>query len=123
MIQENTTVSFFFSFTQYNGLQEAHWVGWKNFQDVAVQDRELLLKAFSNAFYLAGIGVPLGLVTGLAIALLLNVSMRGIAVFRTLFYLPSIVPGVAGAKVSMVFDPPWDQSRMSEEARVALDMW
>lgn len=33
------------------------------------------------------------------------------------------VPGVAGAKVTMVFDPPWDQSRMSEEARVALDMW
>jgi FeS assembly SUF system protein len=33
------------------------------------------------------------------------------------------VPGVAGAKVEMVFDPPWDQSRMSEEARVALDMW
>lgn len=35
----------------------------------------------------------------------------------------SAVPGVAGVKVSMVFDPPWDQSRMSEEARVALDMW
>ena len=33
------------------------------------------------------------------------------------------VPGVAGAKVRMVFDPPWDQSRMSDEARVALDMW
>ncbi len=32
-------------------------------------------------------------------------------------------PGVAGAKVNMVFDPPWDQSRMSDEARVALDMW
>jgi FeS assembly SUF system protein len=35
----------------------------------------------------------------------------------------SSVPGVSGAKVTMVFDPPWDQSRMSEEARVALDMW
>ena len=35
----------------------------------------------------------------------------------------SMVPGVAGAKVNMVFDPPWDQSRMSDEARVALDMW
>ncbi len=35
----------------------------------------------------------------------------------------SAVPGVSGAKVSMVFDPPWDQSRMSDEARVALDMW
>jgi FeS assembly SUF system protein len=35
----------------------------------------------------------------------------------------SAVPGVAGAKVNMVFDPPWDQTRMSDEARVALDMW
>jgi FeS assembly SUF system protein len=35
----------------------------------------------------------------------------------------SSVPGVAGAKVNMVFDPPWDQSRMSDEARAALDMW
>ena len=35
----------------------------------------------------------------------------------------SAIPGVAGAKVNMVFDPPWDQSRMSDEARVALDMW
>ncbi len=33
------------------------------------------------------------------------------------------VNGVAGVKVSMVFEPPWDQSRMSDEARVALDMW
>ncbi len=33
------------------------------------------------------------------------------------------VPGVSGAKANMVFDPPWDQSRMSDEARVALDMW
>ena len=34
-----------------------------------------------------------------------------------------VVPGVAGVRVNMVFDPPWDQSRMSEEARIALDMW
>ena len=35
----------------------------------------------------------------------------------------STVPGVRDVKVSMVFDPPWDQSRMSDEARIALDMW
>ena len=35
----------------------------------------------------------------------------------------SAVGGVSGAKVNMVFDPPWDQSRMSDEAKVALDMW
>lgn len=33
------------------------------------------------------------------------------------------VPGVAGCTVKMVFDPPWDQSRMSDLARVSLDMW
>ena len=33
------------------------------------------------------------------------------------------VPGVQACNVTMVFDPPWDQSRMSDEARVALDMW
>ena len=33
------------------------------------------------------------------------------------------VPGVQSCSVTMVFDPPWDQSRMSDEARVALDMW
>ena len=35
----------------------------------------------------------------------------------------SVVAGVREAKVNMVFDPPWDQSRMSDEARIALDMW
>jgi FeS assembly SUF system protein len=35
----------------------------------------------------------------------------------------AVVPGVKDVKVNMVFDPPWDQSRMSDEARVALDMW
>jgi FeS assembly SUF system protein len=34
-----------------------------------------------------------------------------------------VVPDVSGVKVNLVFDPPWDQSRMSDEARVALDMW
>ncbi len=33
------------------------------------------------------------------------------------------IPGVGKVDVNMVFDPPWDQSRMSDEARVALDMW
>jgi FeS assembly SUF system protein len=33
------------------------------------------------------------------------------------------VAGVSGVKVNMVFDPPWDQSRMSDYARAALDMW
>jgi FeS assembly SUF system protein len=33
------------------------------------------------------------------------------------------VAGVSGAKVNIVWDPPWDQSRMSDEARLVLNMW
>ena len=33
------------------------------------------------------------------------------------------VPGVSGANVNIVWDPPWDQSRMSDEARLVLNMW
>jgi FeS assembly SUF system protein len=33
------------------------------------------------------------------------------------------VPGISGAKVNIVWDPPWDQSRMSDEARLVLNMW
>ena len=33
------------------------------------------------------------------------------------------VPGIAGTKVNIVFDPPWDQSRMSDEARLAVGMF
>ncbi len=35
----------------------------------------------------------------------------------------SSVPGVSGATVNIVWDPPWDQSRMSDEARLVLNMW
>ena len=35
----------------------------------------------------------------------------------------STVAGVQSAKANLVFDPPWDHSRMSDEARVALNMW
>ena len=34
-----------------------------------------------------------------------------------------VVGGVSGVKANLVFDPPWDQSRMSDEAKVALNMW
>jgi FeS assembly SUF system protein len=33
------------------------------------------------------------------------------------------VPGVSGAKVNVIWDPPWDQSRMTDEARLTLNMW
>lgn len=93
--------SLFFSFTDYNVLNDARWVGTKNFTDLAGDEQQLLAKAFMNTLYIGGIGVPLGLVTGLAIALLLNTAVRGMKYYRTAFYLPSIVPGVASVVLWM----------------------
>jgi multiple sugar transport system permease protein len=89
--------SVFFSFAQYNVLNEPRWVGGENYHAIFTTEAANLRKAFGNVMYLAGIGVPLGIVTGLLVALLLNREWRGIRFFRTLFYMPSIVPAVAGA--------------------------
>ncbi|RYG71007.1 ABC transporter permease subunit, partial [bacterium] len=89
--------SLFFSLTDYDVLSPPRWVGLRNYAEMAGPDRTNVVKAFSNAAYLAGIGVPLGLVTGLAVALLLNTGVKGMRVYRTLFYLPAIVPAAASA--------------------------
>ncbi len=87
--------SLFFSFTQYNVLTDARWVGMKNYTDMFALDQERVLKGFANILYLGGIGIPLGLVTGLAVAMLLNTGVKGLRVYRTVFYLPAIVPAMA----------------------------
>jgi len=94
--------SLFFSFTDYDVLSPPRWVGMRNFADMAGPDRQNVVKAFSNAAYLAGVGVPLGLITSLAVALLLNAAVRGIRFYRTAFYLPAIVP-IAASSVLWVW--------------------
>jgi len=89
--------SLFFSFTQWDVLNESRFVGVKNYVDLATTDKDVMLKALGNALYLAAIGVPLGLFTGLAVALLLNQATKGMRFYRTMFYMPAIVPGIASA--------------------------
>jgi multiple sugar transport system permease protein len=98
---EPMLASFFFSLTDYDVLSPPRFVGLRNFSEMVGPDRANLLKAFGNAFYLAGVGVPLGLVTGLALALLLNTAVRGLRLYRTVFYLPAIVPVVASSVLWM----------------------
>ena len=89
--------SLFFSFTQWDVLNEARFVGLKNYMEMFGADWKSVSRALSNVAYLTGVGVPLGLTTGLAIALLLNTASKGIRFYRTIFYFPSIVPVIASA--------------------------
>jgi len=85
------------SFTHYPVLSEPRWVGTDNFADLFTADWPNVKKSLANAAYLAGVGVPLSLLTGLSIALLLNSAVRGLRYYRTFFYMPAIVPTIASA--------------------------
>lgn len=85
--------SFYFSFTNYSVLKPAKWVGLANYQELFTD--EIFFTCLGNtAFYVVG-AVPLGTVMAIALALLLNSKVKGLAVYRTLFFLPSLVPMVA----------------------------
>lgn len=90
-------VSILFAFCDYDVLHAPRYVGVANFVTLFGDDRELLGKCLWNVTYLALFGIPLGMCTGLAIAMLLNMKVKGLNWYRTAFYIPSIVPGVASA--------------------------
>jgi len=85
--------SLYYSFTDFSVLQPPQWSGLANFQELAHD--EVFLKSLYNTFYYAAWALPLGVTLALAIAILLNTGVRGMPVFRTIFFLPSLVPTVA----------------------------
>jgi ABC-type sugar transport system permease subunit/ABC-type glycerol-3-phosphate transport system substrate-binding protein len=87
--------SIVYSFCQYDGLHAAKFTGLENYRRLLTQD-PLFWRSLGNTAFMM-LGVPLGLAAGLAIAMLLNCEVRGMRVYRTVFYLPAIVPVVASA--------------------------
>ena len=88
--------SLYYSFTNFKILQEPKWIGLGNY--TALINDPLFWKSLGNTLYLTVIGVPLAVIVALGIALLLNrKGIRGIGIFRTIFYLPVVIPGVAAA--------------------------
>jgi multiple sugar transport system permease protein len=88
--------SLYYSFTNFKILQNPRWVGLDNY--AALMNDPLFWKSLGNTIYLTLFGVPLAVIVALGIALLLNrKGIRGIGIFRTIFYLPVVIPGVAAA--------------------------
>jgi multiple sugar transport system permease protein len=88
--------SVYFSFTDYSVLSGAKWVGLENFTRMFTDDRLFGLSLY-NTLYFVLLSVPLNLASSFLVALLLNSQIRGINVYRTLYYLPVITPAVASA--------------------------
>ncbi len=96
--------SFALSFTDWNLLSSPKWVGLGNFERMWT-DRLVWIALYNTLYY--GLGsVFLGVVVSFLLALLLNQKVYGQALFRTVFYLPSVVSGIAVALLWInIFNP------------------
>jgi multiple sugar transport system permease protein len=132
--------SLYYSFCDYKVTAPPHWVGIRNYVELFT-DQDYFLPSLKNTAFLF-IELPISLVLSIALALLLNQKLRGMALFRTLYYLPSVVPTVASSilwlwllnpqyglvnkTLEMLHIPttPWLQSPIwSKPAFILLDLW
>ncbi len=88
--------SFYYSLTNFNILKSPRWIGLENYQALLFHD-DLFRTSLFNTVYYVVYAVPLGTVFSLSLASLLNSRVPGLSLFRTIYYLPSIVPAVASA--------------------------
>jgi len=85
------------SFTNYEIISAPEWIGLDNYTRL-VSDR-LWLRSITVTLKYVSLYVPSALITAYAIALLMSQNVKGITVFRTMWYLPSVVPVVASATI------------------------
>ncbi len=94
----------YYSFTNFDGVGSAHFIGFANYS--ALLHDSLFRTALFNTFFYTAFELPLSTIAALGLALLLNMNVRGRAVYRTVFYIPSIVPLVASCMIFVwIFNP------------------
>lgn len=86
--------SFYFSFTSYDLTTAPRWVGLANYE-LAFTNDTVFWTAVRNTAWIIGIAVPTKILFALGLALLLSRIRRGSSIYRTLIYLPAMVPMVA----------------------------
>ncbi|MHB0876501.1 MAG: carbohydrate ABC transporter permease [Anaerolineae bacterium] len=98
--------SIILSLTDYELLRPISFIGFTNFTK-AFHD-PLFSKSLWNSAYYTVLYVPLHLITALLVAMMLNVKVRGISIYRVIYYVPSIMPAVANAFLWMwIFNPEY----------------
>ncbi|HEX8234320.1 MAG TPA: sugar ABC transporter permease [Abditibacteriaceae bacterium] len=88
-------LSFYYSLCDYTLLQKPLYTGLDNYRALAADP--VFWKSLTNTGYYALMALPAGMLVSLGLALLLNADVKGQAIYRTIFFLPSLVPAVASA--------------------------
>jgi multiple sugar transport system permease protein len=88
--------SLYYSFTSYHMTGAPQWIGLTNYQEMFSRDNLVWVSLWNSAVYTI-VGVPLDIAVALILAVLLNLPLPGRAAFRTIFFLPTIVPTVVTA--------------------------
>ncbi len=96
--------SLYFSFTDYNIVEAPRWIGLNNY--TRLFNDELFWQSLAVTLRFAVLALPSGLVLGFVLALLLNQDVPGVKIWRTIFFLPSVLSGVAVTLLwLMLFNP------------------
>lgn len=91
--------SLYYSFCDYSVLRPPIWVGAENYRDL-VHD-EVFWKTLKNTGLFAALALPMGMFVAISLALMLNAKIKGITLYRTFFYVPSLVPGASLAMLGL----------------------
>ncbi len=86
--------SVYFSFTQWTITRPPEWIGFDNYVRMFTRD-PLFWQSLKVTSLFVLMSLPLKLVCGLGLSLLLNLKVRGMNVYRTIFYIPAVISGVA----------------------------
>jgi multiple sugar transport system permease protein len=89
--------SIYYSFCDYSVLKSPVWIGMANYTDLFHD--EIFWKTVANTGIYAIIALPVGMIVALGLAMLLNTNVKGMTVYRTIFFLPSLVPMISLAVV------------------------
>jgi multiple sugar transport system permease protein len=100
-------ISLYYSFTDFSVFQAPHWVGLENYVKLFTRDDKFFISLYNTVFFFLLV-LPASVIVALFLALLLNTRLRGTTFFRSVFFLPTIVPPVASAALWMwILNPQW----------------
>lgn len=98
--------SLYYSFTNFSPVSDPVWIGLKNFKNIFSDP--LVIKSLKNTLFMSFVSTPLNLLCALCLALICARQRRAKGVVRTIFFLPSVIPMVAGTMVWIwMFDPTY----------------